>query len=133
MSAEDFFDNYRKAVDATSSEYIKEERLAEKTAEISKWLKGNYARMDLAVNGLTGEAGEVSDLWKKIKFHGKELSPELKDNMISELGDVCWYLMQAAKAMDVTIEEIITRNIAKLQKRHRNGFYNGYMNKKEDQ
>lgn len=132
MSSSEFFDNYRKAVDATSSEYIKEERLAEKTVEISKWLNGNYARMDLAVNGLSGEAGEVADLWKKIKFHGKELSPELKDNMISELGDVCWYLMQAAKAMDIPLEEVINRNILKLQKRHQNGFYNGYMNKKED-
>lgn len=92
-------------------------------------LAGNYGRLDLAVNGLTGEAGEVADLWKKVKFHGKVWDEELREEMIKELGDICWYLCQASLALDVPLEEIFTRNIAKLKERHPHKFSNSYMKK----
>lgn len=39
-----------------------------------------------------------------------------------ELGDVCWYLAVAADAIGVTLEEIMIRNLEKLEKRYPHGF-----------
>ena len=41
------------------------------------------------VLGLTGEAGEVSDLVKKSIFHEKGID---KEHLEKELGDVMWYI-----------------------------------------
>lgn len=72
-------------------------------------LKANFAM------GLAGESGEVVDLLKKVLFHGKELD-ELK--LVSELGDVLWYLVALCQKFGLSIEEVMTSNIAKLQQRH---------------
>lgn len=69
--------------------------------------------------GLTGEAGEVADIIKKHVFHGHTLD---KEELIKELGDVMWYLATLASTLDVTIEEIACRNVAKLQRRYPEGF-----------
>ena len=39
-----------------------------------------------------------------------------------ELGDVAWYLAEAATALDIPLEEIMTVNINKLKKRYPDGF-----------
>ena len=85
----------------------------ERAAEISRWLDGNFSRMDNAVAGLAGEAGEIGDLWKKLKFHNKELSEENRQKLVDELSDVCWYAMQAAIALDVDMDEVIRHNVEK--------------------
>ena len=43
--------------------------------------------------GLTGEAGEVADKVKKVirDTHG-EFTPEKKQEIMKEIGDVLWYL-----------------------------------------
>lgn len=116
-----FFDEYAKFVDDVTSEIGKKDELfMERAAEISRWLDGNFSRMDNAVAGLAGEAGEIGDLWKKLKFHNKELS------------DVCWYAMQAAIALDVDMDEVIRHNVEKLRARHPHGFSPEYMKFKKD-
>ena len=72
-----------------------------------------------SVMGLNGEAGEVIDLVKKHLFHGHELK---KDELIKELGDVAWYLAEAAYALDIDLETILVKNIEKLKKRYPEGF-----------
>ena len=72
-----------------------------------------------AVLGLSGEAGEVVDVVKKVIMHGRELD---RDKLINELGDVRYYLELAAKALDVSMEEIERLNLEKLDKRYPNGF-----------
>ena len=77
---------------------------------------------DILINsamGLCGESGEVIDLIKKHLFQGHELN---KDDLIKELGDVAWYLAEAAYALDVPLEEICAKNIEKLKKRFPQGF-----------
>ena len=54
------------------------------------------------VMGLCGEAGECIDLVKKNRFQGHELD---RDRLIGELGDVAWYLAEAATALGVDLEE----------------------------
>ena len=128
-----FFDEYAKFVDDVTSEIGKKDELfMERAAEISRWLDGNFSRMDNAVAGLAGEAGEIGDLWKKLKFHNKELSEENRQKLVDELSDVCWYAMQAAITLDVAMDEVIRHNVEKLRARHPHGFSPEYMKFKKD-
>lgn len=131
MNEKDFFKTYCKFVDDITSNYSKDDQtLAQRTEQLSTILGGNFARLDTAVAGLSGECGEIADLWKKIKFHGKEFTANTKEDLVKELGDVFWYLAQASIALDVSMEEIINQNVKKLSKRHPNGFDNLYMKNK---
>jgi NTP pyrophosphatase (non-canonical NTP hydrolase) len=78
----------------------------------------NYALLN-AVLGIAGEGGEISDDLKKTLFHGK---PFDREHAIKELGDVLWYVAQASFALDVPLEEVARRNIAKLRERYPEGF-----------
>jgi len=74
------------------------------------------------VLGLVGEAGEVADKVKKI-FRDKngKISSEDKDALISELGDVLWYLSEIASQLDVKLEDVAKANIEKLASRKKRG------------
>ena len=39
-----------------------------------------------------------------------------------ELGDVAWYLAEAAEALDIPLEDILADNIEKLKRRYPQGF-----------
>lgn len=82
----------------------------------------DLSKKDILINsvmGLCGESGEVIDLVKKHLAHGVELD---KNKLAKELGDVAWYLAEAAFALDMTLEEIFQMNIDKLKKRYPEGF-----------
>ena len=72
-----------------------------------------------AVMGLCGESGEAVDLVKKHLFQGHELD---KEHLAKELGDVAWYLAEAAYALDMDLNTILENNILKLKKRFPEGF-----------
>ena len=56
---------------------------------------------------------------KKYICHGHELD---KQHLIKELGDVAWYLAEAAHALGVPLEEVLAANIEKLKRRYPDGF-----------
>lgn len=72
-----------------------------------------------SVMGLCGESGEAIDIVKKHLAHGHELN---KNALAKELGDIAWYLAEAALALDMTLEEVFQMNIDKLKKRYPEGF-----------
>ncbi len=72
-----------------------------------------------AVMGLCGESGEAIDLVKKHLFQGHELDREA---MATELGDIAWYLAEAATALELDLDDILETNIAKLRRRYPEGF-----------
>lgn len=72
-----------------------------------------------SVMGLCGESGEAIDIVKKWLMQGHELD---KDHLIKELGDVAWYLAEAATALDVPLEMVLQENLDKLRQRFPNGF-----------
>jgi len=76
-------------------------------------------RLIIATLGLTGEAGEFANLVKKLTAHGHSISPE---TLAEELGDVLWYLAEAASACGVDLDAIARQNVTKLQKRYPDGF-----------
>ena len=72
-----------------------------------------------SVMGLCGESGEAIDIVKKWLAQGHELD---KARLAKELGDVAWYLAEAATALDIPLESIFQGNIEKLKKRYPEGF-----------
>lgn len=71
------------------------------------------------VLGLTGEAGECSDIVKKHLFQGHDLD---KAHLAEELGDVAWYLAVTAEAIGWSLSDIFAANVEKLKKRYPDGF-----------
>ena len=80
------------------------------------------SRLLTASVGLSGEVGEFNDIVKKILFQGKEIDEDTKKHLKSELSDICWYMVQAIKALDSSWEEIFDINIDKLSERYPGGF-----------
>ena len=78
-------------------------------------------RLLTAALGLTAEAGEFTEVVKKIILQGKPYNDENKFHMKRELGDICWYLAQACMALDTTFDEVIEMNVDKLKARYPGG------------
>ena len=72
-----------------------------------------------AVMGLCGESGEAIDLLKKHRMHGH---PFDREKFAKELGDIAWYLAEAARAIDMDLEDVLQMNIDKLKRRYPDGF-----------
>lgn len=80
------------------------------------------SKRDVLINGvmgLCGESGEAIDIVKKHLHQGHELD---KEKLIKELGDIAWYLAETAYALDVELDEVLEKNIAKLKARYPEGF-----------
>ena len=75
-----------------------------------------------SVMGLCGESGEAIDIVKKWLMQGHELD---REHLVRELGDVAWYLAEAATALDVPLEAVFQGNLDKLGQRFPNGFDTG--------
>ena len=85
-------------------------------------LNPELSKRDVLLNsvmGLCGESGEAIDLVKKHMMHGHDFNREA---FAKELGDIAWYLAEAATAIDMDLEEILRMNIDKLKKRYPDGF-----------
>ena len=72
-----------------------------------------------SVMGLCGESGEAIDIVKKWLAQGHELD---KAHLAKELGDVAWYLAEAATALDMDLDDILRQNLDKLAARYPEGF-----------
>lgn len=71
------------------------------------------------VLGLTGEAGEVSDLVKKGIFHEKGIDLE---HLKKELGDCLWYVAMICESCGFSLDDVMQTNIDKLIARYPDGF-----------
>jgi NTP pyrophosphatase (non-canonical NTP hydrolase) len=76
-------------------------------------------RLIVSALGLAGEAGEFANLVKKMTAHGHPFNNRALED---ELGDVLWYLAEAATAAGLNLEEIANQNIQKLIERYPDGF-----------
>ena len=85
-------------------------------------LNRSLSQKDMLINavmGLCGESGEATDIVKKHLFQGHDLD---KEKLAKELGDIAWYLAEAATALDLDLEDIFDANIEKLKLRYPEGF-----------
>ena len=81
----------------------------------------NIPPLITAAFGLTAEAGEFTEVVKKIILQGKQYNEENIFHMKRELGDICWYLAQACMALDTSFDEIMEMNVDKLKARYPGG------------
>jgi len=126
---ENDFDDYRHFVDNITSDTSKEytsflHRLAElEISDAHIKTNVNIPRLLTAALGMMSEGGEFGDIVKKILFQGKEITPELRDKLIKELGDVAWYWANACTALEISPYEVIRRNKEKLLERFPEGAF----------
>ena len=97
-----------------------------KSQETAIYPKENNMDLIYTVLGLTGEAGELANKVKKIiRDDDGKLRPEVKKALQDELGDVLWYIAGVAKALNISLDEVAFRNLAKLQSRKDRGKIGG--------
>ena len=83
-------------------------------------------RLMTAAFGISAEAGEFTEIIKKIFLQGKPYNEDNVFHLKRELGDICWYIAQACMALDTTFEEVLQMNYEKLSARYPEGTFNVY-------
>ena len=76
--------------------------------------------------GISGEAGEVLEKWKKIvAYKNGIISDEDKTEILKELGDPVWYIAVFADSLGLSFDDIMKLNVEKLASRKRRGTQKG--------
>jgi len=112
----------RQTTSPASSEYSK---LVERLNEL-EGQGADVSRLMTAAFGMSAEAGEFTEVVKKIFLQGKPYTEENVFHMKRELGDLCWYLAQACIALDITFEQVLEMNYEKLSARYPAGAFDVY-------
>lgn len=78
------------------------------------------------VLGLAEEAGEVAGKFAKaLRDEDGDISLEKRDEIVKELGDVCWFVAELSTILGVTLEEVMQKNLDKLASRKERGVIGG--------
>ena len=115
-------EKYLDFVEGVTSEPSKDfAKLLARMTELEATGDADLPHLLTAALGLTAEAGEFTEVVKKIILQGKPYNEENVFHMKRELGDICWYIAQACMALDTTFDEIIEMNVDKLKARYPGG------------
>jgi NTP pyrophosphatase (non-canonical NTP hydrolase) len=120
------FERYQKFVDAVTSDASTDfVALSDRLVELDE--KGaNIERLLTAGVGINAEGGEFLEIIKKMVFQGKPWDDHNREHLIIELGDLMWYVAQACMALGVSFDDVIARNVKKLEKRYPGGAFDVY-------
>ena len=127
------FARYEKFVDAVTSDASTDfVALSDRLVELDR--KGaNIERLLTAGVGINAEGGEFLEIIKKMIFQGKPFNEDNREHMIIELGDLLWYVAQATQALGITFEEVLERNVKKLEKRYPGGQFDIYYSENREE
>ena len=78
-------------------------------------------RLLTAAVGMSAEAGEFTEIVKKIIFQGKPVNEENLFHLKRELGDIMWYVAQACIGLEISLDEVMEMNVEKLVARYPGG------------
>jgi len=108
-------------------------QLLSRLTELDVEADADVPRLLTAALGMGAEAGEFTEVVKKIFLQGKPYNEENVFHMKRELGDICWYIAQACMALDTNFHEIMEMNYEKLSARYPEGAFDVYRseNRKE--
>ena len=120
------FDKYAIFVDGVTSDPSKDYKSFLDSIEYLDGEGSNIQRLLTSAVGISAEGGEFMEIVKKMLFQGKPWDEHNRKHLIIELGDVMWYVMQACKALDVSLDEVVEGNVDKLKKRYPGGEFNVY-------
>ena len=120
------FQKYSEFVNAVTSDASTDFlALSDRLVELDE--KGaNIERLLTAGVGINAEGGEFLEIIKKMIFQGKPFNADNKEHMIIELGDLMWYVTQDCMALEVSLDEVVARNVTKLEKRYPGGSFDVY-------
>ena len=126
MSKQVDFERYEKFVDAVTSDASTDfVSLSDRLVELDE--KGaNIERLLTAGVGINAEGGEFLEIIKKMIFQGKPWDAHNKEHLVIELGDLMWYVAQACMALEVSFDEVVARNVKKLEARYPGGAFDVY-------
>ncbi len=113
----------RQTTSPASSDFA---QLLSRLTELEATNDADVPRLLTAALGMTAEAGEFTEVVKKIVMQGKPYNEENVFHMKRELGDICWYLAQACMALDTNFEEVLQMNYEKLSARYPEGTFDVY-------
>ena len=115
------FNRYEEFVSAVTSEASTNfVDFADRIGELDRE-GANIERLLTSGVGINAEGGEFLEIIKKMIFQGKPWDKDNKEHLIIELGDVIWYVAQACMALEISFDEVIERNVKKLEKRYPGG------------
>ena len=100
--------------------------LLSRLTELEASADADVPRLLTAALGMSAEAGEFTEVVKKIFLQGKSYNEENAFHLKRELGDICWYLAQACMALDTNFEEVLQMNFDKLSARYPEGTFDVY-------
>jgi NTP pyrophosphatase (non-canonical NTP hydrolase) len=69
--------------------------------------------------GISGEAGDVAGCIKKTFSHKDDQKPGIKEN----LGDTIWYIAAICNFFGWNLEDVLSENMKKLEKRYQGGVF----------
>lgn len=82
------------------------------------FVQGYSQQIDNAILGVVGEAGEIADYFKKVRFHPQSDRTPRPEDLRKEIGDELWYLSVLTElCFGVSLLEIAKENVAKLKER----------------
>jgi NTP pyrophosphatase (non-canonical NTP hydrolase) len=113
----------RQTTSPASSNYAD---LVSSLSQLEVEFDADVPRLMTAALGMTAEAGEFTEVVKKIFLQGKPYNEENVFHLKRELGDICWYLAQACMALDTNFEEVLQMNFEKLSARYPEGTFDVY-------
>ena len=83
-------------------------------------------RLLTASVGMCAEAGEFTEIVKKIVFQGKPVNEDNLFHLKRELGDIMWYVAQACIGLNISLDEVLAMNVEKLSARYPEGTFDVY-------
>lgn len=76
--------------------------------------------------GLAEEAGEVVGKFAKVvRDNGGVIDAERREDIIKELGDVCWFVAELCTILNIDLEDVMQKNLDKLASRKNRGVIHG--------
>jgi len=123
IDSDKYIDFVRQTTSPASSDFA---QLLSRMTELEAKHDADVPRLLTAALGMTAEAGEFTEVVKKIILQGKPYIEENVFHMKRELGDICWYIAQACMALDTNFREIMEMNYEKLSARYPEGTFDIY-------
>ena len=115
----EFFSTYSDFVAKVTSEpSLDVNSLKEVIEKIQNESEIDAPRIITAALGLSSEAGEFTEIVKKIFLQGKPADKDNVFHMKRELGDIMWYWVTACMALKLDPTEVILENQKKLEARY---------------
>ena len=123
IDSDKYIEFVRQTTSPASSDFA---QLLARMTELEADDDADVPRLLTAAFGISAEAGEFTEVVKKIFLQGKPYNEENVFHMKRELGDICWYIAQACMALDTNFREIMEMNYEKLSARYPEGAFDVY-------